>query len=87
MAPASLARRWMSAGSLRSAAMKRAVPLSLSNYMLGWTLNQHYALQVAKRFPDRFHLVRVILQTPQFFWIPSISKAIPRASMLESTAR
>jgi Sulfotransferase family len=38
---------------------KRAVPLSLANYMLGWTLNQHYALQLRKRFPDRFHLVRI----------------------------
>jgi hypothetical protein len=38
---------------------KRAVPLSLPNYMLGWTLNQHYALQVRRRFPDRFHLIRI----------------------------
>jgi hypothetical protein len=38
---------------------KRAVPLSLANYLLGWTLNQHYALQLRSRFPDRFHLLRI----------------------------
>ena len=38
---------------------KRPVPLSLANYLLGWTLNQHYALQLRRRFPDRFHLVRI----------------------------
>lgn len=38
---------------------KRPVPLPLASYMLGWTLNQHYALQVRRRFPDRFHLVRI----------------------------
>lgn len=37
---------------------KRPVPLSLSGYLLGWTLNQHYALLFAKTFPDRFHIVR-----------------------------
>lgn len=38
---------------------KRPVPLSLANYMLGWTLNQHFALQVRERYPDRFHLIRI----------------------------
>lgn len=38
---------------------KRPVPLSLENYMLGWTLNQHYALLFAKTFPDRFHVLRI----------------------------
>lgn len=38
---------------------KRPVPLSLANYMLGWALNQHFALQVRRRYPDRFHLVRI----------------------------
>jgi Sulfotransferase family len=38
---------------------KRPVPLPLASYMLGWTLNQHYALQLRRRFPDRFHLVRI----------------------------
>ena len=38
---------------------KRPVPLPLASYMLGWTLNQHCALQVRRRFPDRFHLVRI----------------------------
>ena len=37
---------------------KRPVPLALDGYMLGWTLNQHYALLFAKTFPDRFHIVR-----------------------------
>ena len=37
---------------------KRPVPLSLENYMLGWTLNQHYALLNRSRFPDRMHIVR-----------------------------
>ena len=37
---------------------KRAVPLPLPGYLLGWTLNQHYALLFAKNFPDRFHIVR-----------------------------
>jgi hypothetical protein len=26
--------------------------------MLGWTLNQHYAQVFARKFPDRFHIVR-----------------------------
>jgi hypothetical protein len=37
---------------------KRPVPLSLENYMLGWTLNQHYALLNRSRFGDRMHIVR-----------------------------
>ncbi len=37
---------------------KRPVPLALEDYMLGWTLNQHYALIAKSRFEDRFHLVR-----------------------------
>jgi Sulfotransferase family len=38
---------------------KRPVPLPLASYLLGWTLNQHCALQVRRKFPDRFHLVRI----------------------------
>jgi hypothetical protein len=37
---------------------KRPVPLSLHNYMLGWTLNQYSALLFKARFPDRLHIVR-----------------------------
>jgi Sulfotransferase family len=37
---------------------KRPVPLPLEGYMLGWTLNQHYALLFARKFPERFHIVR-----------------------------
>jgi hypothetical protein len=37
---------------------KRPMPLSLSNYMLGWTLNQYYALLFQQQYPDRLHIVR-----------------------------
>jgi hypothetical protein len=37
---------------------KRPVPLSLAGYMLGWTLNQYYALLAAEKFPERFHILR-----------------------------
>jgi len=37
---------------------KRPVPLSLPNYMLGWTLNQYYALLYKDKYPDRVHVVR-----------------------------
>ena len=37
---------------------KRPVPLSLHNYMLGWTLNQYMALLFKAQFPDRLHIIR-----------------------------
>jgi hypothetical protein len=37
---------------------KRPVPLPLAGYLLGWTLNQHYALMFQRQYPDRFHIVR-----------------------------
>lgn len=37
---------------------KRAVPMSLENYLLAWNMNQFFALQLRDRFPDRFHIVR-----------------------------
>ena len=37
---------------------KRPVPLSLHDYMLGWTLNQYHALLFKETFPDRVHVVR-----------------------------
>jgi hypothetical protein len=37
---------------------KRAVPLSLAHYLLGWTLNQHLVMVHRHRFPDRVHIVR-----------------------------
>ena len=37
---------------------KRPVPLSLAHYMLGWTMNQYYALYFQEKFPDRVHIVR-----------------------------
>jgi hypothetical protein len=38
---------------------KRPVPMSLENYLLGWTLNQYYALLYKEQFPDRVHIVRI----------------------------
>ncbi|HWP66731.1 MAG TPA: sulfotransferase [Candidatus Limnocylindria bacterium] len=37
---------------------KRPVPLSLDKYMLGWTVNQYFALLTKEQFPGRFHIVR-----------------------------
>jgi len=37
---------------------KRPMPLSLQHYMLGWTMNQYYALRFKEQFPDRLHIVR-----------------------------
>jgi len=37
---------------------KRPVPLSLQHYMLGWVMNQFYALLFKEKFPDRLHIVR-----------------------------
>ena len=38
---------------------KRAVPLSLGDYLLGWTLNQHYAAAADARLPGPLpHLAR-----------------------------
>ena len=38
---------------------KRPVPLPLAGYMLGWTLNQQYALLCAKKHPERLHILRL----------------------------
>ena len=37
---------------------KRPVPLPLVRYMLGWTMNQYYALYFKEKFPDRMYIVR-----------------------------
>jgi len=37
---------------------KRPVPLSLDHYMLGWTLNQYFALVYKEKYPERMHIVR-----------------------------
>ncbi|MGO8951652.1 MAG: sulfotransferase [Ktedonobacterales bacterium] len=37
---------------------KRPVPLGLHHYMLGWTMNQYYALYFCQKFPGRMHVVR-----------------------------
>ncbi len=39
--------------------LKRPVPLSLENYLLGWVLNQYSALLYKEKHPDRMHIVRV----------------------------
>jgi len=46
---------------------KRPVPLSLPDYLLGWTLNQYYALLFADLFPGRMHIVRTedVMADPQ----------------------
>jgi Sulfotransferase family len=46
---------------------KRPVPLPLAAYMLGWTLNQHYALLYQRLYPGRFHLLRTedVMADPQ----------------------
>ncbi len=37
---------------------RRPVPLSLKHYMLGWTLNQQFALRFKAEHPSRFHILR-----------------------------
>jgi hypothetical protein len=37
---------------------KRPVPLGLDKYLLGWTLNQYYALLYRDKYPGRVHIVR-----------------------------
>jgi hypothetical protein len=37
---------------------KRAVPLSLAHYLLGWSVNQQQALFFQKLFPESVHVVR-----------------------------
>src|SRR5688572_24054614 len=37
---------------------KRPVPMSLPDYMLGWTMNQYFALLFKEKYPDRMHIVR-----------------------------
>ena len=37
---------------------KRPVPMALENYLLGWTLNQYYALLYREKYPERVHIVR-----------------------------
>ncbi len=37
---------------------KRPVPLSLEHYMLGWTMNQYFAVRLREKYPNRFHIVR-----------------------------
>ena len=37
---------------------KRPVPLNLAVYMLGWTVNQYFALLYKEKFPSRMHVLR-----------------------------
>ena len=38
---------------------RRPLPMSLTNYMLAWTLTQHHALMYRDLYPDRMHIVRI----------------------------
>lgn len=38
---------------------KRPVPMNLGDYLLGWTLNQYYALLFRDMYPGRVHIVRI----------------------------
>lgn len=38
---------------------KRPVPMSLSSYLLGWTVNQHHALLYGELYPERVHVLRL----------------------------
>ena len=46
---------------------KRPVPLSLSSYLLCWTLNQYHALLFRERHPGRVHIVRFedVIEAPR----------------------
>ncbi len=37
---------------------KRPVPLNIHHYMLGWTMNQYYALYFKEKYPERMHIIR-----------------------------
>lgn len=45
---------------------KRPVPLSLHNYMIGWTMNQYHALYFRQKHPERIDIVRLedVLENP-----------------------
>lgn len=55
---------------------KRPVPLSLANYLLCWTLNQHFALMTKALYPDRLHIVRAedIMENPRSTLAPICAK-------------
>ena len=38
---------------------KRPLPMPLANYMLGWTLNQYYALLFKEKYPKKVHIIRI----------------------------
>jgi hypothetical protein len=37
---------------------KRAVPMSLENYTLAWTVNQYHALLFKEKYPQQVHIIR-----------------------------
>jgi hypothetical protein len=37
---------------------KRPVPLPLSTYLFGWTINQYFAILYQRMFPERMHILR-----------------------------
>ncbi len=46
---------------------KRPVPMSLENYLLGWTLSQYHALLFRDMYPGRVHIVRTedVMRAPK----------------------
>lgn len=55
---------------------KRPVPLALADYMLGWTLNQYYALLGREKYPGRVHIVRAedVMADPHKTLAPVLAK-------------
>lgn len=65
---------------------KRPVPLPLATYMLGWSLNQHFALLCRELFPDRMHIVRTedVMAAPRAALSPLCSAlGIERSPILD----
>ncbi len=55
---------------------KRPVPLGLADYLLGWTLNQYYALLGRAKYPSRVHIVRAedVMADPHATLSPVLGK-------------
>ncbi|HKC68936.1 MAG TPA: sulfotransferase [Bacteroidia bacterium] len=37
---------------------KRAVPLSIPHYMMGWVTCQYFSLMLAEKYPDHYHIIK-----------------------------
>ncbi len=55
---------------------KRPVPLALADYLLGWTLNQYFALLYREKYPGRVHIVRAedVMADPEQALAPVLAK-------------